>query len=87
MQLTNDSLLVVGFIHKRIDPQLFIALLMVIGAILSAWIPWNRSLIGLLISFFLHGGFFGMADVVSNIFIMHIWGKETAPFMQGKFFI
>ncbi len=71
-----------GIVYDRYDSQLSIASFLTILAICEAVIPWNRSVISLAINNFLLGFGGGGIDTGGNVWLLHMWGKSSAPFMQ-----
>ncbi len=71
-----------GIVYDRFDSQLGIASFLTILAICEAVIPWNRSVITLAINNFLLGFGGGGIDSGGNVWLLHMWGKSSAPFMQ-----
>ena len=76
----------VGLTYSLINTQLLISLCCGASAVFLAVLPFNRTLYGLIGTFFANGLVNGMLDTGSNMFLLVIWGKENAPFMQALHF-
>lgn len=72
--------------YSYINTQLLISICCGFSAVFLAILPFNRTLYGLIGTFFANGLVNGMLDTGSNMFLLVIWGKENAPFMQALHF-
>ena len=54
-----------------------------ITAVLTALIPHVSELKYFLSMFFINGCFWGSMEAGANMMLLHLWGKEVSPFMQG----
>ncbi|RWS26537.1 sodium-dependent glucose transporter 1-like protein [Leptotrombidium deliense] len=66
-----------GFIPKNTDKQPFIVICITAVAILLGLLPWNTNLWVLIAN----GALIGI-----NVFILHLWGKKSPPFIQFAYF-
>ena len=77
---------IVGICFSFINTQALIAVTCGISAVFLTYLPFNRTLVGLIGTFFANGLVNGMLDTGSNMFILVLWGKENGPFMQALHF-
>ena len=77
---------VVGVLWTRVNVQLFLCACMFTSMMLTIGITLNRTLPGLIVTFFLNGICMGCLDAGSNMFLIDIWGKENPPFLQALHF-
>lgn len=75
-----------GILIDFVDQQLVLIFSLLITCVSLSAVPWISSLWGIIITFGINGIFSGAIDSVSNIWILHIWGKESPPFMQALHF-
>ncbi|XP_054159965.1 sodium-dependent glucose transporter 1-like [Oppia nitens] len=75
-----------GVIYEHFDSQLSIAMLVSLMTVCELWFPWNRSVIGLSVTQFIMGLGGGGLDTAGNVWLLHMWGKRSAPFMQALHF-
>ena len=78
--------LTVGITFAYFNVQAFIALTCFLSAIFLGILPFNRTLYGLVATFFANGIVNGMLDICSNLMTLILWGKENGPFMQALHF-
>lgn len=71
-----------GFIYNRVNFQLTTAICMMYSAIFTLIIPHIRVAWLLLTIFVIDQIGLGAYEAGSNMFILHLWGKEATPFMQ-----
>lgn len=76
-----------GYAYSRINFQVATAVAQSCAALFTFVIPHLHRLDFLLADFFAIGLFLGFWEAGSNVFILHLWGKETAPFMQSLHFM
>lgn len=77
----------VGVIWSRINFQLAITVAFLTSALLTLSVAFLRQLWLLLFIFVLNGFCLGFFEAGSNVYILQLWGKETAPFMQAIHFM
>lgn len=77
---------IVGICFAYVNVQALIAVTCALSAVLLGWLPFNRTLYGLIATFFANGIVNGMLDTGSNMFTLVLWGKENGPFMQALHF-
>jgi FHS family Na+ dependent glucose MFS transporter 1 len=78
--------LFVGFVFAYLNVQALIAITCGLSAIFLGILPFNRTLWGLIVTFFANGLVNGMLDTGSNLMVLVLWGKENGPFMQALHF-
>ena len=71
-----------GFAYNRINVLMYGAISMAVAAVLTALFPHMSDLYWLCGLFFFSGLVLGGFEACSNIFLLHIWGRENGPFMQ-----
>ena len=77
---------IVGVCFSFVNVQALIAITCAFSAVFMGFLPFNRTLIGLIATFFANGLVNGMLDTGSNMFTLVLWGKENGPFMQALHF-
>lgn len=77
---------IVGVIFSFINVQALIAITCGLSAVFMGILPFNRTLYGLVATFFANGLVNGMLDTGSNMFTLVLWGRENGPFMQALHF-
>lgn len=77
---------IVGICFSFVNTQALIAITCGLSSVFLAFLPFNRTLWGLISTFFANGLVNGMLDTGSNMFILVLWGKENGPFMQALHF-
>ncbi|CAG2164876.1 unnamed protein product [Oppiella nova] len=75
-----------GVVYEHFDSQLSIAFFVLIMTVCNVVIPWNRSIISLSATQFVMGLGGGGLDTAGNVWLLHMWGKKSAPFMQALHF-
>ena len=75
---------IVGILYLYVNPQLLITLCAIGSTIFIALVPWMRSLQAIIGTLVANGVFNGMMDTAGNMFVLHLWGTCSAPFMQGQ---
>ena len=75
----------VGFLYTYINARLLASLALGATAALVAVTPWLRSATYVIVATGGDGIARGMIDAICNMSILHLWGKENPPFMQGKY--
>ena len=75
--------LIMGFLYDKINLFFFGSLSMGISTVLTAILPHLTNLYVFLSAFFVTGCFLGALETGANMMLLHIWGKEIAPFHQG----
>lgn len=75
-----------GLVYERFDSQLTLALFCAIMAAFQAVIPWNKTVPGLAATLFVLSFGGGGLDAAGNVWLLHMWGKSSAPFMQALHF-
>lgn len=78
--------LFVGVTFAYVNVQALIAITCGLSAIFLGILPFNRTLWGLILTFFANGIVNGMLDTGSNLMTLVLWGKENGPFMQALHF-
>lgn len=78
---------IVGVCFSFINVQALIAITCGLSAVFMGILPFNRTLVGLIATFFANGLVNGMLDTGSNMFTLVLWGKENGPFMQALHFM
>ena len=81
------SIPTVGVIYERINFLAGTGVAYILAACLTLSFGFLRSLWSLLLAFTLNGACLGFVEAGSNVFILHLWGRETAPFMQSLHFM
>ena len=73
-------------IYGRVN--ILISLLVTIGVsgIIMLIIPFFYFVLIILTLFVIQGVHFGVSEGSINIYLIHLWGKEVTPFMQGLHF-
>ncbi|CAG2115108.1 unnamed protein product [Medioppia subpectinata] len=75
-----------GVVYEHFDSQLSIAFFVLIMTVCNVIIPWNRSVISLSATQLVMGLGGGGLDTAGNVWLLHMWGKKSAPFMQALHF-
>lgn len=75
-----------GLVYEKFDSQLTMALFCAIMSTCQAVIPWNRSVTQLSATLFAMGLGGGGLDAAGNVWLLHMWGKSSGPFMQALHF-
>lgn len=71
-----------GFIYNKVNFQLATSICLMYSAFFTLLIPHIRVTWLLLTIFVIDQIGLGAYEVGSNMFILHLWGKEATPFMQ-----
>ncbi|XP_074597019.1 major facilitator superfamily domain-containing protein 4A-like isoform X2 [Brevipalpus obovatus] len=71
-----------GLIGDRINLQVLMFLANAFTGLAFMSAPWNHTLVGLLIDFFISGIFLATNKVCCNTFIFSIWGKNSMVYLQ-----
>lgn len=74
--------LITGLCYKYFNPMLALGVCIAFKTIVLVIAPYNRTLWGMVLTFFTNGLAGGCLDSVGNVWILDIWGKEASPFMQ-----
>jgi FHS family Na+ dependent glucose MFS transporter 1 len=77
----------VGAIYSRINFQQAISIAFLLSACLTVSVAYLRKLWLLFLIFVLNGACLGFFEAGSNVYLLQLWGKETAPFMQAIHFM
>ncbi|KAI1286378.1 Major facilitator superfamily domain-containing protein 4B [Halotydeus destructor] len=78
--------LIVGVLHKHLNPIVSVAFCLAISGIGGILIPWTNSLVTMLaVTFIGHIGC-GMMDNTANVLILYMWGQDSQPYMQALHF-
>ncbi|RWS00640.1 sodium-dependent glucose transporter 1-like protein [Dinothrombium tinctorium] len=70
------------FVPEKSDRQPYIICCSVMVSVVVSLIPLNRTLITLIVNIFFLGLFTGFTDMGVNSFILQLWGKKCAPYIQ-----
>ncbi|RWS00994.1 Sodium-dependent glucose transporter 1-like protein [Dinothrombium tinctorium] len=70
------------FLPEKSDRQPYLICCSVMMSVVVALIPLNRTLITLIVNVFFLGLFVGFLDLGVNSFILQLWGKKCAPYIQ-----
>lgn len=73
----------IGLTFAFFNPILMLTFCLGGSSIFMAFLPFQRSLEGIIGVLFANGLTNGLYDSCANMFLLHIWGKENSPFMQG----
>lgn len=73
---------IMGFVYEKLNMQVTAGICMVINAVLTAALPHISDLWTFLVVFSLNGALMGFFEVGANMFIFHLWGRESGPFIQ-----
>lgn len=75
-----------GFIYTKVNFQVATCICMLAVAVFYFAIAYISDVTVLLVAFLVSQTAFGAYEAGSNMFILHLWGKETTPFMQSLHF-
>jgi FHS family Na+ dependent glucose MFS transporter 1 len=78
---------IVGIIYPKVNFLLALICCMLYSAAFMCYIPHITSAPILLAIFVINQIGMGALESGSNMFILHLWGKETTPFMQALHFM
>ncbi|KAI1286380.1 Major facilitator superfamily domain-containing protein 4A [Halotydeus destructor] len=78
--------LLVGLLHKHLNPIFTITVTMATMGTCAIFIPWAKSLTAVLALTFMGTMGGGMIDNTSNVLMLYMWGKESQPYMQALHF-
>ncbi|KAI1281212.1 Major facilitator superfamily domain-containing protein 4B [Halotydeus destructor] len=72
-----------GFLYDRVNPLLTLTTGMAAVAVCTILTPWSTSLVTLLIVGFLCNMSAGVIPPTTYVFVLHLWGKKSQPYMQA----
>ncbi|RWS16375.1 Sodium-dependent glucose transporter 1-like protein [Dinothrombium tinctorium] len=75
-----------GFASDFIDIQILLIIAAFLTSISNAFIPWNNTLISLCVNRAISGFLGGFIVNGGNVWILHLWGTESPPFIQALHF-
>ncbi|RWS16801.1 Sodium-dependent glucose transporter 1-like protein [Dinothrombium tinctorium] len=76
-----------GLIGDFIDIHILLLSVTSLLSFTSAYIPWNKTILSICVNFCFNDFLISIIATGSNVWIFHLWGNESPPFIQAFHFI